>query len=60
MKAISKGRLKGLTLPSGKKQHCISQYADDLSFMVRGDKRYVDELVGLLKVLNEASRMEIH
>ena len=28
--------------------------------MVRGDKRYVDELVRLLKVFSKASRMEIN
>ena len=42
--------MKKITLPGGKKQQSISQYVDDSSFMVRGEMRYVDELVRLLKV----------
>lgn len=41
------GRLRGISLPGRNKQQSISQYADDSSFMVREDKRYVDELVRL-------------
>lgn len=37
-KAITEGRLKGITLPGGKKQQCISLYVDDFSFMIRGGK----------------------
>ena len=37
-KAIMNGRLRGITLPRGRRQQNISQYADDLSFMVRGEK----------------------
>ena len=48
-----------VVLPGSKKQHCISQYVDDLSFMVKGEKRDVDELVRLLKTFSEASCMEI-
>lgn len=59
-KAVASGRLRGITLPGGTKQQSISQYADDSSFMVRGEKRDVDELVRLLKVFSEASGMEIN
>ena len=59
-KAVTEGRLRGITLPGGNKQQSISQYADDFSFVVRGDKKYVDELVRLLKVFSEASGMEIN
>ena len=59
-KAIGEGRIRGVVLPGGKKQQCISQYADDSSFMVKGDKRDVDELVRLLKMFSEASGMEIN
>jgi hypothetical protein len=59
-KVISEERLKGITLPGGKKQQNISQYADDYSFMVRGEIKYVDELVRLFKVFSEASEMEIN
>lgn len=44
----------------GRKQHSISQYADHSSFMVRGEKPDVDELVRLLKVFSAASAMEIN
>ena len=37
-KAVKEGRLRGITLPGGKKQQSISQYADDSLFMVRGEK----------------------
>ena len=47
-------------LPRGKKQQCISQYANDSSFVVRGEKKDVDELVRLLKTFSEASEMEIN
>ena len=59
-KAVAKGRLKGITLLGGKKQQCISLYADNSSFMVRGEKRYVDELVCLLKVFSATFGMEIN
>jgi hypothetical protein len=59
-KAVTDGRLRGITLPGGTKQQCISQYADDSSFMVKGEKRYVDELVRILKVFSAASGMEIN
>lgn len=59
-KAVSKGRLKGVVLPGGKKQRYISQYADDSSFMIKGEKNDVDELVRLLKMFSEASGMEIN
>ena len=59
-KAITKGRLRGIILPGGKKQQSISQYVDDSSFMVRGEKMYVDELVRILKVFSAASGMEIN
>ena len=59
-KAVAEGRIKGITLPGGKKQLNISKYADDSSFMVRGEKRYVDELVRLLKVFSEAFGMQIN
>jgi hypothetical protein len=33
---------------------------DDSSFMVKGDKWYVDDLVRFLKTFSEASKMEIN
>ena len=59
-KTVAEGRLRGLVLPGGTKQHCISQYADDSSFMVRGEKRYIDEMVRILQVFSAASGMEIN
>ena len=52
-------RLRGIALPSSTK-HSISQYAENSSFMVRGEKCYVDELARLLEVFNEALEMEIN
>ena len=51
-KDILEGRLKYISLPGGDKEQNISQYADDSSFMVRGEKKYVDELARLLKVFS--------
>lgn len=59
-KVVTKGRFRGLTLPSGKNQHFIPQYANNSSFMVKDDKKDVDELVKLLRVLGEASSMDIN
>lgn len=59
-KVISEGTFKGIILPEGNKQQSISQYADDSSFIVRVEKKYVDELVCLLKVFSETSGMEIN
>ena len=59
-KAVKEKRLRGVVLPGDKKQQCISQYADDSSLMVRGEKRDIDELVKLLKTFSEASGMEIN
>jgi hypothetical protein len=59
-KAVEEGRLRGVFLPRGKKQQYISQYADDSSFMVKGAKEDVDELVGILKTFSQASGMEIN
>ena len=59
-KAVKEKRLRGVVLSGGKKQQCISQYTDDSSFMVRGDKRDINELVKLLKTFSEASGMEIN
>lgn len=59
-KVVKEGMLRGVYLPGGKRQQNISQYADDSSFMVRGDKRYVDELVRILEVFTEASWVEIN
>ena len=59
-KAVDEGRLRGVYLPGGKKQHYISQYADDSSFMVRGTKEDVDEFVKILETFSEASGMEIN
>ena len=38
-RAVAKGRLRGITLPGGKKQQSISQYVDNSSFMVIGEKK---------------------
>ena len=59
-KAVAEGRIRGITLSGGQKQQSISQYADDSSFMIRGEKKYIDELVRLLKVFNGTSGMEIN
>ena len=58
-KAITEGRLRGITLPCGNKQQIISQYADDSSVVVRGDKKYVEELVKILMVFSDTSKIEI-
>jgi hypothetical protein len=52
-------RLRGVFLPGGKKQQCIFQYADDSSFIVRGAKDDVDELVRILETFSQVSGMEI-
>ena len=59
-KTVKEKRFRGVVLPGGKKQQCISQYADDSSFMVRGEKKDIDELVKLLKAFSEALGMEIN
>ena len=59
-KAIKEKRLRGVTLPGGKKQQSIAQYVDDSLFMVRREVRDVDEMVRLLKVFSAASGMEIN
>ena len=59
-RAVEEGRLKGVFLPGGKKQQCISQYADDSSFMVRGTKEDVDKLVRILETFSQTSGMEIN
>ena len=59
-KTMVEERLKGVVLLGGKKQQCIFQYADDSSFMVRGEKKDIDELVRLLRTFNETSGMEIN
>ena len=51
-KDILEGRLKDISLPGGDKKQNISQYADDSLFMVRGEKKYVDELARLLKIFS--------
>ena len=58
-KVVREGRLKGVALPGDRKQQYISQYTNDSSFMVRGDKHYVDEMMRILKVFIEASGMKI-
>lgn len=58
-KVVTEGRLRGVVLPGGKKQQSVSQYVHNSSFMVKGGKRYVDELVRLLKLFSEAFGMEI-
>ena len=59
-KAVKEKKFRGVVLLGGKKQQYISQYVDDLSFMVRGEKKDIDELVKLLKAFSEASGMEIN
>ena len=59
-KAEAEGRIRGMTLPGGRRQHNIIQYADDSAFMIRGEKKFIDELVRLLKFFSEASGMEIN
>lgn len=56
---VYEGRLKGIILPCEKERQCISQYADDSSFMERGKKQYVDELNRILEVFSKAYGMEI-
>lgn len=36
----------------GKKNSSISQYADNSSFMVRGETKYINELVRILKIFS--------
>lgn len=59
-KVVTEGRIRGIALLGGKKQQNISQYAHDLSFMIKGNKSDVDELVRLFKPFNATSRMEIN
>ena len=59
-KAVAEGRLREFFLSGGKQQQCISQYADDSSFMVRGAKEDVDELVKIFETFSQASRIKIN
>lgn len=59
-KACANGRLREVTMRGGTKQHTILQYTHGSSFMGRGDKQCVDELVKFLKLFNKASWMEIN
>ena len=59
-KAEKEGRIRGITLPGGRRQQSIIQYADDSAFMIRGEKTYIDKLVRLLQIFTEASGMEIN
>jgi hypothetical protein len=54
---VAKGRLRGIIF--GEQQQIISQGTDDSSSLVRGNHKYVDELVRALKVFSEASSMEM-
>lgn len=47
-------------MPREEKQQSISQYIDDSSFVVSGKKKYVNELVCMLKVFSATSSMEIN
>lgn len=58
-KAMREGRIHGVKLPGGKQQ-CISQYADDTSFLIKREKSCIDEVVRLLGVFSRASGMEIN
>jgi hypothetical protein len=42
---VTEGRLRGSILPRGTKQQSISQYVDDFFFVIKREKKYVDELV---------------
>lgn len=46
--------LDGSSCQGGGTQQCISHYVDDSSFMIKEEKRYVDELLRLFKVVNKA------
>lgn len=59
-KAVKDGRLKGIVLPIRIKQQSISEYANESFIMIRGEKRYVDKLMRLLKVFSTASGMKIN
>lgn len=59
-KTVVEGRLRGISLPGCNKQQSNSQYVDVSSFMVRGEKQYVDELVHLLIDFSATSCMEIN
>ena len=54
-KTVAEGRLRGVFLFGGKKQQRISQYADGFSFMLRGTKKDMDELVKILETFSQAS-----
>lgn len=57
---MREGQVLGVTLPERKKQQCISQYADDFSFLVRGGKPFIDEFVHLLGIFSKTSRTYIN
>lgn len=50
-KMVAEGRLRGISLLGVNKQQSISQYADDFFFMVRGEKRCIDELTRFSRYL---------
>lgn len=56
---MREGKLLRVKLSTGKQQ-CVSQYANDSHFLIRGEKPFMDELMRLLGVFNLASRMKIN
>ena len=58
-KAVLEGRIKGISLPQGEQQS-ILQYLNNILFMMRREKRFIDELVHLLKKNCDESGLEIN
>ena len=59
-RAKAEGRIHGISLLGERRQQSIIQYADDYMFMIRGEKKFVDELVRLLRLFSDASGMKIN
>ena len=59
-RAEAEGKICGILLLRRRKQQSIIQYANDSAFMIRGDKKFVDEINYLLRFFNDASRIEIY
>jgi len=58
--ALGIGNIKGVILPQCNSQEIITQYVDDMSFMIKTEENSVDNLVGILHKFGIASRLEIN
>ena len=59
-RAEAEGKIHGISLPGGRRHQNIIQYADDSAFMIRGEKKFVDELGRLLRFFSDAFGMNIN